>query len=175
MGVNMTGEERRRLILNELENAAAPISATTLAKKFSVTRQIIVADIALLRAAGTLIRAEHKGYVIERPYGEILQKRIVCTHDKDVTREELYAIVDNGGTVLDVIVEHSLYGSISANLGVSTRYGVDEFIKRAESTGASQLADLTGGIHIHTVAVKDEETFQRICARLNELGVLVEY
>lgn len=170
----MTGEERRSLILNELENADAPISATTLAKKFSVTRQIIVADIALLRASGSLIRAEHKGYVIERPYGETLQKRIVCSHEKDVTREELYAIVDNGGTVLDVIVEHSLYGSISANLGVSTRYGVDEFIKRAESTGATQLSDLTGGVHIHTLSVKDEETFERICARLNELGVLVE-
>ncbi len=170
----MTGEKRRSLILAELDKADAPISATTLANKFSVTRQIIVADIALLRAAGSIIRAEHKGYVLEKPFGESLQKRIVCTHDKDGTREELYAIVDNGGTVLDVIVEHSLYGSISANLGVSTRYAVDEFIKRVESTGASQLSDLTGGIHVHTVSVKDEEMFERICAKLKELGVLVE-
>ena len=170
----MIGEERRSLILKELDNAEAPISATTLAKKFSVTRQIIVADIALLRAAGSIIRAEHKGYVLEKPFGESIQRRIVCTHDKEGTREELYAIVDNGGTVLDVVVEHSLYGSISANLGVSTRYAVDEFMKRAESTGATPLSDLTGGIHVHTVSVKDEEMFERICAKLKELSVLVE-
>lgn len=170
----MNGEERRSLILNELENVEGPISATTLAKKFSVTRQIIVADIALLRAAGSIIRAEHKGYVLERPVDESLYKRIVCTHDKEGTREELYAIVDNGGTVLDVSVEHSLYGSISANLGISTRYAADEFMKRAESTGAAPLSDLTGGIHVHTVSVKDEEMFERICAKLKELGVFVE-
>ena len=170
----MIGEERRSLILNELENVEGPISATTLAKKFSVTRQIIVADIALLRASGSLIRAEHKGYVFEKPYGSAIQKKIVCAHDKDGIRDELYAVVDNGGAVLDVVVEHSLYGAISAQLGISTRYGVDEFISRAESTGASQLSDLTGGIHIHTIAVNDEETFARICAKLDELGVLIE-
>ena len=170
----MSGEERRIAIIGELEMATAPVSATHLANKFSVTRQIIVADIALLRAAGHSIRAEHRGYVMGNPHGETLVKRIACSHERDDMLSELYAIVDNGGRVIDVIVEHSLYGSISAQLDVSSRYDAESFKRRAEETGASQLSDLTGGLHIHTIAVKDDECFARICNRLSELGILIE-
>ncbi len=170
----MSGEERRNAIVGELRIATAPVSATHLANKFSVTRQIIVADIALLRAAGHSIRAEHRGYVMGNPHGETIIKRIVCSHEKDEMLEELYAIVDNGGRVLDVIVEHSLYGSISAHLDISSRYDAEQFKRRSEATGASQLSDLTGGLHVHSIAVRDEECFKRICDRLGELGILIE-
>ncbi len=169
----MTAEKRRQEILAELGRATAPISATTLAEKYGVTRQIIVADIALLRAAGNEIRAEHKGYLLERVQGEI-QKLIVCKHPKSSVTDEFYAIVDNGGRVLDVQVEHAIYGIISAKLSIASRYDADEFVRAASNSSVSQLSDLTGGVHAHTVAARDEETFRRITHRLRELGILVE-
>ena len=170
----MSGEERRIAIISELSGATGPISATHLANKFSVTRQIIVADIALLRASGHSIRAEHRGYVLGTAHGEALVKRIVCSHEMADMLDELYAVVDNGGRVLDVTVEHSLYGTLSGQLDIASRYDADQFKHRIEETGASQLSDLTGGLHVHSIAVKDEDCFKRICDRLSELGVLIE-
>ena len=168
----MTGKVRRENILEELKQATGPINATKLAEMNGVTRQIIVADIALLRAAGNNIRAEHKGYVLDRNANE-LRKQIVCRHGKEDTTEELYIIVDNGGKVIDVQVEHTIYGMISGNLDISSRYDVDQFVEDLKKTGATPLSDLTDGIHIHTIVVKDEASFDRICKKLNELGVLI--
>ena len=169
----MNGEKRRQEILKELAKAKSALNATKIAEKFGVTRQIIVADIALLRAAGNSIRAEHRGYVLDKPENEI-RKPIVCRHSKEGVADEFYAIVDNGGKILDVQVEHSLYGIISANLSICSRYDADEFVREATQKDATQLSDLTGGIHVHTICVKDEETFERICEKLTALGILVK-
>ena len=169
----MTGAIRRQNILAELNDATAPINATKLAEMNGVTRQIIVADIALLRAAGNNIRAEHRGYVLDRTIGEI-RKKIVCRHSKEGVVDEFYTIVDNGGKIIDVQVEHSIYGVISANMSISSRFEADEFVRNVNESGATQLSDLTGGIHVHTIGVKDEVTFERICAKLDELGILVK-
>ena len=169
----MTGAIRRQKILEELNQATGPINATKLAEMNGVTRQIIVADIALLRAAGNNIRAEHKGYVLDRAEGE-LRKKIVCKHSKEGVTDEFYAIVDNGGKVLDVQVEHSIYGIISADMSISSRFEADEFVREISNAGVAQLSDLTGGIHVHTIGVKNEETFERICAKLKELDILVQ-
>lgn len=168
----MNGDKRRQEILRVLSAEKEPVNATRLAEKFEVTRQIIVADIALLRASGENIRAEHKGYVLDKPVGEI-HRKIVCRHSKDAVTDEFYAIVDNGGKVLDVQVEHKIYGIISAELSIASRYDADQFVKAVGSTGATQLADLTGDVHIHTVSVRDEDTFERICERLRALDILV--
>lgn len=170
----MNGEERRSLIIAELKKNELPLSATRLAEKFSVTRQIIVADIALLRASGYPVRAEHKGYVLDQRDKDGLIKRIVVKHGKDDVLDEFYSIVDNGGKVLDVIVEHSMYGKISVELNVSSRYDADTFVKRIKDTGANPLSLLTEGLHIHTVSVKDEESFSRIEKKLSELNILIE-
>lgn len=53
----MRAEERRQAIRELLQRAKQPVSATALAAQFSVSRQIIVGDIALLRAAGADISA----------------------------------------------------------------------------------------------------------------------
>ena len=169
----MTGAIRRQNILAELNDATGPINATKLAEMNGVTRQIIVADIALLRAAGNNIRAEHKGYVLDRTIGEI-RKKIVCKHSKENVVDEFYAVVDNGGKVIDVQVEHSVYGVISADMSISSRFEADEFVRAVSESGAAQLSDLTGGIHVHTIGVKDEVTFERICAKLDELEILVK-
>lgn len=169
----MTGNQRRQNILAELSEATAPVNATKLAEMNGVTRQIIVADIALLRAAGNNIRAEHKGYVIDKGMGEI-KKKIVCKHSKEDTLEELYAVVDNGGKVLDVQVEHSIYGVLSGEMAIASRFDANEFVSETAKSDVAMLSDLTGGVHIHTISVKNEETFDRICARLKELGVLIQ-
>ena len=168
----MTGALRRQNILKELTGATGPINATKLAEMNGVTRQIIVADIALLRAAGNNIRAEHKGYVLDKSDND-LKKKIVCRHTKDATAAELYAIVDNGGRVLDVQVEHSIYGMISGNLDISSRYDADQFVNSVNSTNSTSLSDLTDGVHVHNIAVKDNAAFERICNSLKEMGILV--
>ncbi len=171
----LTGEKRRKLISGELKRATSPISAAKLAELCGVTRQIIVADIALMRAGGTSIRSECRGYVLEnKEISDGITKKIVCRHPKENVRDEFYTIVDNGGRVLNVEVEHSIYSTISAELSISSRYDADEFVRAVESTGATQLSDLTGGVHIHTISVPDEAALERIEARLQELGILIK-
>lgn len=169
----MNSEERRNRILSRLNESSAPVSAGALASEFSVTRQIIVADIALLRASGESITAKSRGYVLERTYNGII-KRIAVKHTEKELLCELYTVVDNGATVIDVIVEHSVYGKISAELNLSSRYDVDEFVKKVNATGANPLSILTEGFHIHTINVKDEDAFYRITKKLSELGILIE-
>ena len=170
----MNSENRRSGIIETLTKACAPVSANSLAEAFGVTRQIIVADIALLRASGYGIRAEHKGYVMDKPDVSVLTKKIAVKHDKDRVSDEFYAIVDNGGKVIDVIVEHSVYGKISAELNIASRYDADEFVEKINLTGANPLSLLTHGLHIHTVAVNNEECFLRIKDKLTELGIFIE-
>ena len=169
----MNGIDRRNAIIERLQNADAPISAKILADEYAVTRQIIVADIALLRAAGYRIAAASRGYILESTT-DGLTKHIVVKHGAEDMEREFYVIVDNGGQVLDVIVEHSVYGRISAELRIASRYDVDLFVSRVQETGASPLSLLTEGLHIHTIAVRDEAAFERITEQLSSLGILIE-
>jgi transcriptional regulator of NAD metabolism len=170
----MNAEQRRNLIIEKLEKMSVPVCATSLAEEFGVTRQIIVADIALLRAGGLAIRSEHKGYILDKPDESLLTKKIAVKHGKDMVTDEFYAIVDNGGRVLDVTVEHSVYGKISAEINVSSRYDADKFVDKINLSGVNPLSLLTHGLHIHTVAVENEESFQRIRGKLTELGIFIE-
>lgn len=169
----MKSEERRNLILNMLQASDSSISATTLANKFSVTRQIIVADIALLRAAGHSITADNKGYKLNTINKDLI-KKIVVQHSKDDVNNELYAVVDNGGKVIDVIIEHPIYGQISVELNLSSRYEVNEFIEKLNTTNSNPLSLLTEGIHIHTIEIPNEQAFERIKNQLSKLGILIE-
>ena len=62
----MNAQSRRNAIMEVLKAEEKPVSASTLAKQFNVSRQIIVGDIALLRAGGADISATPKGYVLAR-------------------------------------------------------------------------------------------------------------
>ena len=168
----MDSKQRRLEIIKHLQGSAAPVSATLLAGEFGVTRQIIVADIALLRAAGHPIASDTRGYTL-RSNNDLYKRRIAVKHTSAELTDELYAIVDHGGTVVDVIVEHSVYGSISAALNLSSRYDVDVFVEKIGKTGASPLSYLTEGLHLHTVEVRDEAAFSRITERLEALGILL--
>ena len=168
----MTASERRQQIARLLSASQAPISATTLSQELGVSRQIIVGDIALLRAAGQEITATARGYVIPAQNG--LLRRIACTHSAEETRDELDAMVDCGCTVVDVIVEHPVYGQLTGQLQISSRYDVEQFLARVQAHDAAPLSMLTGGIHLHTLRCPDAAACARACAALKAAGLLLD-
>ena len=166
----MTAVQRRSAIYEQLTHADAPISATALAQQFSVTRQVVVGDIALLRAEGHSITATPRGYMIPAETG--LRRTIACHHSGADTQRELFAMVDCGCTVLDVIVEHPVYGQLTAPLALSSRYDVEQFIRRMADSHAQPISALTGGVHLHTLHCPDAGSFERIKKELEEKGIL---
>ena len=168
----MTAAQRREKIYTQLMTAAAPVSATVLAKQYGVSRQIIVGDIALLRAEGRNITATPRGYMIVTT-GGITVQLAVC-HTGSQTREELYAMVDCGCTVQDVVVEHPVYGQLTAVLQLSSRYDVDQFIKNMADRSARPLSALTEGIHLHTLSCPGSEALDHLKENLRQMGVLLE-
>lgn len=165
----MRSEDRRKQILDILQKSTSPVSAASLAATFSVSRQVIVGDIALLRASGTEISATPRGYVILRESAGIIHQ-IACQHNGDEMETELNAIVDNGCTVVDVIVEHPVYGQLTGPLQVSNRYDVQQFLDRC----TLPLSNLTEGIHLHTLSCPNEDAYSRVLKVLKELGFLLE-
>ena len=162
----MNAAQRRECILTRLSGAQNPVSASALAAELGVSRQIVVGDVALLRAGGAQIDATPRGYQLhpaEKGYTGIL----ACVHrTEDEMRRELYTIVDQGGVAVDVAVENSLYGEIRANLNVDT------FLVQARSAPESLLSRMTGGVHLHTLRCPDRASFERIRAELDRQGLL---
>ena len=147
-------QARRQAVAQALEEAVGPVSAAALAERFSVSRQIIVGDVAR-------ILATPRGYLLGGRGGGV-ERTVACVHAPEEMERELNAIVDAGGEVVDVIVEHPVYGQLTGLLGVRSRYDVAEFVRRVEEHGARPLSALTGGIHLHTVRCPDEKTFRRV-------------
>ena len=168
----MQAKARREAILNTLRCSQQPVSASTLATDFSVSRQVIVGDIALLRASGADISATPRGYVIRQEETGYIHKVAARHSGAEAMEAELNAIVDQGCTVLDVIVEHPIYGQLTGPLDLSSRYDVSQFIARSAET--QPLSVLTEGIHLHTLSCPDEAAFRRCVERLRTLGVLLE-
>lgn len=167
-------DDRKIKIILELEKSDRPISATRLADKFGVSRQIIVGDIALLRAAGAKIVSTNRGYILERNNKTSITRIFKVKHSSDIMKDELYAFVDSGGTVLDVFVDHGVYGRISAIIDVSSRKDVEDFIKKMESSKTSSLSNLTDGIHYHTVEFEDISSCEYTIEKLKEIDILLE-
>ena len=132
----MEAAARRQAILNRLRTADRPVSASSLAAELNVSRQIIVGDIALLRAGGAEISSTPRGYVLPRATDGIT-RTIACRHTLEQTGTELDILVDNGCTVLDVIVEHPVYGQLTGQLQISSRYDVEQFLARVQAHDAA--------------------------------------
>ena len=169
----MDAAARRAAILSVLERTDHPVSAAALAREFSVSRQIIVGDVALLRAGGLSIAATPRGYMLPEEHSGLV-RTLACRHRADQMEDELNAIVDQGCTVIDVIVEHPIYGQLTGPLQLSSRHDVRQFLDRCARSDARPLSDLTGGIHLHTISCPDETAFQRVQTALERLGVLLE-
>ncbi len=170
----MTAQERRDRIRGILAGASGPISASALAAQMGVSRQIVVGDIALLRAGGCRIDATPRGYVSREGQGGYVGL-LACRHEgMEVLRQELYLVVDNGGVAEDVKIENPLYGELTGQLQVASRYDADNFVTRASAQQDSLLSCMTGGVHLHTIRCPDEETFLRIRRALAEADILYE-
>lgn len=190
----MTGEERRKELLNTISESAAPISGAALAKKYQVSRQVIVQDMAILRAAHHEIYATPKGYVI-LPFktdNEAVEEQLlhnshktagkspkVCreyrvVHTDEQIEDELNTIVDMGGRVVDVVIRHEVYGTIRADLPIHCRRHVQDFMEEIQSGKSKPLKNLTsGGIHYHNVEADSEETLDLIEQELIKKGYLL--
>ena len=170
----MEGAERRQHIIKMLKRRSKPLSGTELSKKLGVSRQIIVQDIALLRAQNKNILSTNKGYTLYEPEKEQAKARrtIAVCHTDEQMQDELYTIVDCGGEVLDVVVEHDVYGQLTGDLILKNRQDVDEFMDKISRTRSQSMLTLTGGKHFHTIEAEDEQTLDAIEAKLKETGYL---
>lgn len=166
----MNGETRRKEIIARLTGASAPVSASKLAEEFGVSRQVIVQDVALIRASGYSIASLARGYVLETPSQA---KRVFkVRHSDEDTEKELNLMVDAGGTVDDVFVFHKCYGLVRAPMDIKSRYHVKQFLDDIASGKSSLLKNVTSGYHYHTVLADSEETLDLIEKNLKEQGFL---
>ncbi len=170
----MDKELRQAKVLELIKETRTPLSAGKLGKILGVSRQLIVGDIALLRASGEKIFATPRGYLIEEDKETGLTSQIACIHTSEDMEKELNIIVDEGGEVVDVVIEHALYGELRGNLHLTTRHEVRQFIDKCYRQQAPLLSNLSNGVHLHTIRSKDTETIERIEKSLKEAGLLYE-
>lgn len=167
----MNGEQRRKRLLQILSESDQPVSGTNLARKLQVSRQMIVQDIALLRANGTDIFSASRGYIMlhaKQEASRILKVR----HLDEETEEELTLIVDMGGRVQDVFIYHKVYGVVRADMNIRSRRDIYEFMENMRSGKSSPLKNVTAGYHYHTILAEDEQTLDMIQEKLRERGML---
>ena len=170
----MEGEARREAIIELLNESRSPVSGSELARKMGVSRQVIVQDIALLRAKDKNILSTNKGYLLYEPNRERAKARrtIAVWHTDVQMQDELYAIVDCGGEVRDVVVEHDVYGQLTGDLILKNRQDVDEFIEKIKNSSSQSMLTLTGGLHFHTIEAETEQILDAIEKKLEEKGYL---
>ncbi len=152
--------------------ASGALQGRDLAEHFGVSRQAIVQDVALLRSRGVPLEATPRGYLLRKE--EPRRCRLFAlSHSREEVAEELLAIVSRGGRVLDVLVEHPLYGEIRGNIDVASREDVLRFVGLLKTAGAEPLLVLSGGVHLHTVEAQSEEALDAIEKALGEKGYLL--
>jgi uncharacterized protein len=171
---NGAGAERRRRLTEWMRAQAGPVHGDDLARRFRVSRQCLVQDVAILRAAGVEILSTPQGYRLP-PQGKSSAHRatLACRHTPEQTEEELNILVDHGVRVLDVVVEHALYGELRGSLTIESRADVQDFLRRWRQTKANLLSSLTRGVHLHTVEARRPKNIAQAKARLQEAGILL--
>lgn len=169
----MSATKRRISILKQLRESDKPIKGVLLASQYNVTRQIIVKDIAILRAEGNLIIATPDGYILNRE-DKGIRRIIAVSHNEDKLTEELNIIIKYGGTIEDVIVEHPIYGEIKGLLMISNLHDLENFTSKYKENEAKLLSLLTNGVHIHTITTDNENSMNLILKELKEKGFIIE-
>lgn len=168
----MNGSERREGIIQRIKESKAPVSGQKLASLYEVSRQVIVQDIALIRAAGYDIVSTNRGYILHAPTS--LQRTFKVQHTNEQTEEELNAIVDLGGCVENVMVNHKVYGKMEAVLNINSRKKVAVFLENIVNGKSSPLLNITSGYHYHVVSAESDETLDEIEDMLQKKGFLLE-
>jgi transcriptional regulator of NAD metabolism len=170
--VKVEGNKRREQLIKILQENGEPISGGELSRLLGVSRQVIVQDIALLRATDINIISTTKGYLIYQVDSHSVKRIFKVKHSTEQIEDELCTIVDNGGKILDVLVTHEIYGAITTALIIRNRQDVYDFVKKVKEKKIVPLKELTDGVHQHTVEADSEETLNRINNALKEKGYL---
>lgn len=166
----MKAEMRRKEILARLSEAVSPISASRLAEDLGVSRQVIVQDVALLRAKGEDIESLARGYILKKK--EVCSRIFKLRHTNEEVADELNLIVDSGGTIVDVLIYHKVYGTLRAPMNIKNRIQVKKFLSDIASGKSSLLMNVTSGYHYHTISADSYETLSFIEESLRERGFL---
>lgn len=168
----MSGQERREKILKILKNSNKPVAGVDLAKMLEVSRQVIVQDMALLRANGIQIVSTNRGYVVHDEKNVSRVFKVV--HTDEEVEEELNLFVDHGGKVEDVFVFHKVYGVIKAVMNIKSRRDVKKYMEEISTGKSTNLKNLTSNYHYHTIVAEDEQTLDLIQEELSQRGFLAK-
>lgn len=168
-------KDRKQALLQLLKEAPKALNGQSLAEHFHVTRQVIVQDIAILRADGAPILSTNRGYIYKQidtnPY---VHKLFKVKHEVEEIGQELLAIVDNGGHVQNTLIDHPVYGEIETLLKLSCRRDVQHFLEQVEHSDFRPLSELTDGVHYHLVEAETQQDLHYIEEALDQLGYLVK-
>lgn len=167
----LTGSERRNDIVNRIKSSDVPVSGKALAQAYEVSRQVIVQDIALIRASGHNIISTNRGYILNAPH--TVSRIFKVQHTDAELENELCSIVDYGGKIINVMINHRVYGRMEAELNINSRRKVMEFMEDIKSGKSSPLKNITSNYHYHKVEADTEETLDLIEDMLREKGYLV--
>lgn len=165
----MKSVDRRDSIVRLLKESNKAIKGIDLANRYKVTRQIIVKDIAILRAEGNNIIATPDGYIYNIDINRV-RAIIAVNHNGDRMIEELQVVIKYGGIIENVIVEHPLYGEIIGNIMIKNLNDLNKFEYSFNSIEAKPLSELTNGIHLHTISADTQHDIEAIKKELNERG-----
>lgn len=166
----MKAAERRKAIVNLLLSEQEAISGSVLSERFGVSRQIIVQDITVLKGLDYDILSTHRGYIMQK--SPLKERVLKLHHTTEQTEEELSLIVKLGGTVVDVFVWHKVYGKMEAKLNIFSNLQVKQFIEGVRTGKSSELMNITGGYHYHTIRAESEEILNQIERVLEECGYI---
>ena len=166
----MKAQERRKSIINLLLSEDRPVPGGELSEKCGVSRQIIVQDIAVLKGQGFDILSTHNGYIIQK--SPLKERVFKVKHSTEQTEDELSTIVELGGTVVDVFVWHKVYGKMVAPLNIFSSLQIKQFIEGVRTGKSTELMNITGGYHYHTVRAEKEDILDKIAEVLSEKGYI---
>jgi len=166
----LTVAKRQNEILDILKKAKEPVAARDLANRFGISRQVIVQDLAVLRVANPDIISTYRGYVMQTSTAH--RREFKVRHEDSRTEDELTLIVDLGGHVVNVSISHKIYGRVTAELNVSSRQDVQEFMAAMRFSRSRNLSNATNGFHYHLVEAASEERLDQIEKALEEQGFL---
>ena len=168
----MGGQERREQILKILKKSDNPVEGTELEKQLQVSRQVIVQDMALIRANGVEILSTNRGYVIDEERTASRVFKVI--HTDGQVEEELNLFVARGGKVEDVFVFHKVYGVIKASMNIKSRRDVKNYMEGISTGKSTNLKNLTSDYHYHTITADDEQTLDMIQEELRQRGFLAK-
>ncbi len=167
----MQNRQRRDQILDIIKESGVPVSGADLAERLGVSRQVIVQDIALIRAEGHEVISTNRGYLLTDTIRPTRVFRV--KHRDDEIEDELLTIIDLGGTVLDVFIRHDVYGRVRGRMGIDSRKKITDFLEKLKVAKSKPLNNITDGYHFHTVEAADTQTLDLIEEKLREKGYLV--